>query len=102
HAWRRDNLTGAFVHILVCLFWFHPLLWLSEKRLLAERERACDEMVVRSGTAPEIYVAGILKVCRLQIFDHVCGVSAMTGSDLKNRLELILSLPLYKSVSRVG
>lgn len=102
HARRHDNLTGAFVHILVCLFWFHPLLWLAEKRLLAERERACDEMVVRSGTAPEIYVAGILKVCRFQIFDHLGGVSAMTGSDLKNRLELILSLPLCKSVSRAG
>jgi beta-lactamase regulating signal transducer with metallopeptidase domain len=102
HARRRDNLTGAFVHLLVCTFWFHPLLWLAEKRLVAERERACDEMVVRYGTIPEVYIAGILKVCRFQFFDQLAGASAMTGSDLKTRLELILASPMGAPVSRVG
>jgi beta-lactamase regulating signal transducer with metallopeptidase domain len=102
HAQRRDNLTGAFAHLVVCIFWFHPLLWLAEKRLLAERERACDELVVRCGTTPQVYVAGILKVCKFDLFDHPGGVSAMTGSDLKTRLELILSSSLSAPVTRVG
>ncbi len=93
HARRRDNLTGAFVHFLVCIFWFHPLLWLAERRLVAERERACDEAVIRCGMIPEIYVAGILKVCRFQLLGQPAGVSGMTGSDLKARLELILAFP---------
>jgi beta-lactamase regulating signal transducer with metallopeptidase domain len=93
HARRFDNLTGAFVHLLVCLFWFHPLLWLVERRLLVERERACDETVMSCGVKAQAYAAGILKVCQFQIFDPAPGVSAMTGADLKGRLELILDKP---------
>ncbi len=91
HARRRDNLAASFVHALVCIFWFHPLLWFVEKRLVAEREHACDEMVISSGTAPRVYVTGILKVCRFHLFESVAGVSAIAGSDLKVRLDLILS-----------
>jgi bla regulator protein blaR1 len=97
HARRRDNLTGIFVHALVCLFWFHPLLWLMERRLIVEREWACDETVMACGVAANAYAAGILKVCQFQIFAANAaapGVSAMTGADLKRRLELILDQPV--------
>ncbi len=91
HAVRRDNLAAAFVHCLACIFWFHPLLWLVERRLIAERERACDEMVIACGAAPQVYIAGILKVCRFHLFEPIAGVSTITGSDLRSRLDLILS-----------
>jgi thiol-disulfide isomerase/thioredoxin len=89
HARRLDNLTGVLVHALVCVFWFHPLLWFIERRLRVERERACDELVIAAGMAPRIYAAGILKVCKFHLFEAAAGVSAMTGSDLGRRLELI-------------
>ncbi|MDQ2711543.1 MAG: M56 family metallopeptidase [Acidobacteriota bacterium] len=91
HARRRDNLAGAFVHCLVCIFWFHPLLWFVEKRLIAERERACDEAVIHCGTNPQIYLAGLAKVCRFHLLGNVAGVSAVSGSDLKTRFDQILS-----------
>lgn len=91
HARRRDNLASAMVHCLVCLFWFHPLLWFVEKRLIAERERACDEMVIASGVAPKTYLAGILKVCRFHVFGDLAGVSAMNGSALGRRSNQILA-----------
>jgi beta-lactamase regulating signal transducer with metallopeptidase domain len=31
-ARRLDNLIGILVHGLVCVFWFHPLLWLVERQ----------------------------------------------------------------------
>ncbi len=96
HAVRRDNLTGAFVHGLLCVFWFHPLLWLAEKRLIVERERACDEMVIGCGTPRQTYVTGIVKVCRFHLIEPVPGVSGMAGSDLKDRLDLILTCPLRR------
>ncbi len=99
HARRRDNLTAAFVHCLVCIFWFHPLLWLVEKRLIAERERACDEMVIASGAAPHTYIAGILKVCKFHVFESVAGVSAMSASDLKARLDLIAGYQFHSRLS---
>lgn len=89
HARRKDNLTSVFVRCLVCIFWFHPLLWLAEKRLRTERELACDELVIVCGVTPKVYISGILKVCQFHLFDPVAGVSAMTGSDLKRRLKLI-------------
>lgn len=95
HARRFDNLTGAFVHALVCLFWFHPLLWMVEKRLSVERERACDETVVACGLRPQVYAAGILKVCRFQLFDSTApGISTMSGGELESRLSLILDVPV--------
>ncbi len=89
HLRRMDNLTSALVHCLVCIFWFHPLLWLIEKRLRVERERACDELVIACGVEPRTYASGILKVCKFHLLGPLAGVSAMTGSDLKHRLKWI-------------
>ncbi len=55
HIRRRDNLTAA-IHMLVeAIFWFHPLVWWIGSKLVEERERACDEDVVRRGSDPEVY-----------------------------------------------
>jgi beta-lactamase regulating signal transducer with metallopeptidase domain len=91
HAKRRDNWTAAFSHVMTCIFWFYPLLWWIEQRLRHERELACDEIVVRYGAAPSDYVAGILKVCRLQLTENVAGVSGVCKSNLKDRMEAIMS-----------
>jgi len=100
HAKRWDNWTGAFVHALACVFWFHPLLWWIERHLHCERELACDEMVVRYGAAPGDYVAGILKVCRFHLSESIAGVSSVSGSNLKNRVEVIMSLSTGAPVPR--
>jgi hypothetical protein len=49
--------------------------WFAERRLLAERERACDEAVIQCGVAPRIYLAGLAKVCRFHLFPDVAGIS---------------------------
>jgi bla regulator protein blaR1 len=92
HAKRWDNWTGAFVHALACVFWFHPLLWWIERRLQSERELACDEMVVRHGAAPRDYVESILEICRFHLSETVAGVSSVSSSSLTHRLEVIMSL----------
>jgi beta-lactamase regulating signal transducer with metallopeptidase domain len=62
HVQRRDNLTGAAHLIVEAIFWFHPLVWWIRARLLEERERACDEAVLQSGSKPQRYAEGILNV----------------------------------------
>ncbi len=90
HVRRRDNLT-ATVHMLVqSIFWFHPLLWWIGARLIEERERACDEEVLRLGSAPQDYAEGILNVCKLYAESPVACISGVTGSDLKKRIEAIM------------
>jgi uncharacterized protein (TIGR03435 family) len=90
HVRRRDNLTAA-IHMLVqATFWFHPLVWWLGVRLTDERERACDEEVLRLGSAPRVYAEGILHVCKLYVESPVACVSGVTGSDLKKRIEAIM------------
>jgi len=100
HAKRMDNFTGAFVHALVCIFWFHPLLWWIEWKLAKERELACDEMVVRYSGSPEEYAAGILKVCRFHLGEAPAGACGISGLDLKRRVEVIMSFRLQMPDSR--
>jgi beta-lactamase regulating signal transducer with metallopeptidase domain len=90
HVERRDNLAGNLHMLLCCLFWFHPLVWLIDRRLVAERERACDEEVVRLGVGREAYAAGILKVCRFCLSGQIAGVSRAAGASLGKRVEGIM------------
>jgi bla regulator protein blaR1 len=90
HARYRDNLT-AILHILVeAIFWFHPIVWWLQSRLMHERERACDEAVVILGSDPEIYASGILRACEFSIESPVAYFSGITGSDLKQRVRRIV------------
>ena len=90
HVRRHDNLTAA-IHMLVeALFWFHPLVWWIGARLIEERERACDEAVVRAGSDPRVYAEGILEVCRSYGASALACVSGISGANLKTRLEGIM------------
>jgi bla regulator protein blaR1 len=90
HVRRRDNLTAAIHMIVQATFWFHPLVWWLGMRLTDERERACDEEVLRLGSTPRVYAEGILNVCKLYVESPLACVSGVTGSNLKRRVEAIM------------
>ena len=91
HVRRRDNLWAA-VHMLVeAIFWFHPLVWWIGARMMEERERACDEEVLRRGSSPEIYAESILRTCRFFVESPVECAAGVTGSDLKKRIARIMA-----------
>jgi beta-lactamase regulating signal transducer with metallopeptidase domain len=90
HARRYDNLTAAIHMIVEAVFWFHPLVWWIGARLLDERERACDEDVLRS-CDPYAYADGILSVCKRYVRPSLACASGVTGSNLHKRLEAILT-----------
>lgn len=91
HVRRRDNFTAA-VHMFVeAIFWFHPLVWWLGARLVDERERACDEEVIESGSHPQTYAESILKVCEFCVGSPLPCVSGVTGADLKKRMVRIMS-----------
>jgi uncharacterized protein (TIGR03435 family) len=91
HVQRRDNLTCALHMLVEALFWFHPVVWWLEKRLVDERERACDEEVVRIGKQPQVYAESILKVCEFCVEAPLSCVSGITGADLKKRIVQIMT-----------
>jgi uncharacterized protein (TIGR03435 family) len=90
HVRRRDNVLACIHMITEAVFWFHPLVWWIGARLLNERERACDEEVLRLGNPPQIYAEGILNICKLYVESPLACVSGVTGSDLQKRIEAIM------------
>lgn len=67
------------------------MVWLLDRLLLSERERACDEEVIRLGGASEVYASSLLKVLRFCLGWSVAGASNATGSNLGRRVERIMS-----------
>jgi bla regulator protein BlaR1 len=90
HVRRRDNLAAAAHMVVQAMFWFHPLVWWLGARLMDERERACDEDVVRLGNDPRTYAESILKTCQFFVAPSLACVAGVTGSDLKKRIEHIM------------
>jgi bla regulator protein blaR1 len=90
HVRRYDNLAATVQMIVQSLFWFHPLVWWLGARLVEERERACDEEVIRRGSAPHVYAEGILKTCEFYVESPLPCVAGVTGADLKKRIEQIM------------
>jgi bla regulator protein blaR1 len=91
HVRRRDNLTFAMHMIVETLFWFHPMVWWIRMQLIEERERACDEAVLQSGSEAEVYAEGILNVCKFYVESPLACASGVTGSDLKKRIVRIMT-----------
>jgi bla regulator protein BlaR1 len=91
HARRRDNLSAAAHMAVETLFWFHPLVWWIGARLVDERERACDEDVVRCGNDPTVYASGILDVCRFYLESPLPCAPGVTGADLQARVRTIMT-----------
>jgi beta-lactamase regulating signal transducer with metallopeptidase domain len=99
HVERWDNLVGILQRIVCCLLWFHPLVWLLDRQLLAEREQSCDDTVIRLGGDSEVYVNTIKKICRHSIGWEQPGLSSATGANLKKRIRRITATDARRSPS---
>ena len=91
HIRRRDNLAAALHMAVEALFWFHPMVWWLGGRLMEERERACDEEVLRSGSEPAVYAEGILKICERYAASPFPFSAGVTGGNLRKRIEEIMT-----------
>jgi hypothetical protein len=101
HVKRWDTLTEVLAQIATILYWFHPLVWLAAHWFRVERERACDDMVLNSGSKPSEYASQLMEVARsLGLARRPLWQAAAIsqGSSLKNRLMFILD-PTQKRTS---
>ena len=95
HIRRWDAATHLLVQIVCALHWFNPLVWLAAWRIHIERERACDDFVLRDGgiKASE-YAAYLLQILTGFRSSHASAACAMAmaapgKSQLENRLKTI-------------
>ncbi len=90
HVRRHDNLVAAMQMFVETVFWFHPLVWWIGRRMVEERELACDQEVLSLGNEPRVYAEGILNVCKLYVQSPLACLSGVTGADLNKRIESIM------------
>ena len=91
HVRRHDNLTAAMHMVVEAVFWFHPMVWWMESRMVDERECACDEAVVQFVAGPNVYAASLLIACRFCLESPLLCVSGIAGADLRKRIIRIMS-----------
>jgi len=92
HVKRRDCLVHLLAQATRAVHWLNPLAWLGAKRIRAERERACDDMVLTAGTRSADYARLLLDVARSRGDRRLswAAVSMARPSELEGRLLAIL------------
>ncbi|MGH9476568.1 MAG: M56 family metallopeptidase [Terriglobales bacterium] len=92
HMRRHDNLWSALHMVVEIVFWFHPFVWIIGARLMAERERACDEAVLEgAGGDRAAYASAILQVCRRYVAAPAACAAGISGGSLTQRVRRILA-----------
>jgi uncharacterized protein (TIGR03435 family) len=54
HVRRGDWIIHCITRSVCSFYWFHPLVWMSWRRLSLDAERACDDAVLQFGE-PAVY-----------------------------------------------
>ena len=99
HVRRSDWLGHRFADIVCALYWFHPLAWLTARRLRAESEAACDDMVLASGMAAPEYARHLLDIARA-LPPVVTGPQTVIAMAQTSHIEGRLKMVLDKTQSR--
>lgn len=92
HIRRRDRLSQAVAQLACAIYWFNPLIWHAAAGLARERERACDDEVLRLGVKPSAYAALLLDLARRPAaWTPATALSMARPSAIEGRLVMILA-----------
>jgi beta-lactamase regulating signal transducer with metallopeptidase domain len=101
HIKRRDILVQLLAQVACCIYWLNPLVWILERRLFIERERACDDMAMGQDIKASDYAGHLMEVLE-ELGDRrntLWVTAAMAeGTDFKDRILSVLN-PAAKRAS---
>ena len=92
HIKRHDRRTQAIAQLACAFCWFNPLVWYAAAGLARERERACDDEVLRFGAKPSAYATLLLELARVtnSAWTPATALSMARPSAIEGRLVSIL------------
>jgi TonB family protein len=90
HVQRRDARWLQLSHVMLAVWWMHPLAWMAARRLRMERERACDDLALAFGSRASDYASELVSLA------GECGGTELTlamarRSQLEGRVMAILN-----------
>jgi hypothetical protein len=92
HIKRQDRRTQALAQLACAIYWFNPLVWYAAAGLARERERACDNEVLRFGATPSAYATLLLDLARRSnTWTPATALSMARPSAIEGRLLSILA-----------
>ncbi|MBT8486869.1 MAG: DUF1573 domain-containing protein [Phycisphaerales bacterium] len=60
HLQRRDHVTALVAEIASCVLFWHPLAWVTRRRLRQLSEQACDAWVLAAGVPAHRYADALI------------------------------------------
>lgn len=90
HVQRRDAGWLQLAHVMLAVWWMHPLAWVAARHLRVERERACDDLALAFGSRASGYASELVSLA------GECGGTEMAlamarRSQLEGRVMAILN-----------
>ncbi|MEM6699303.1 MAG: M56 family metallopeptidase, partial [Bacteroidota bacterium] len=100
HIKRHDYLLHLIGLLTLSIFWFHPLVWLLQKWQQSEREKACDEYVLKQGISKTNYAESLVKIARNMLSKKAhrwhSSLPMAASSETKKRVLAILKFDLQQ------
>ena len=100
HVKRRDLVGHTLGRLTCALYWFHPLVWTAARRLRAESERACDDLVLSCGARASDYADHLLDIV-ISVRHHGAPATAMPMARRRELEGRVLAI-LDPAVARIG
>jgi WD40 repeat protein/beta-lactamase regulating signal transducer with metallopeptidase domain len=96
HIRRYDLWMNLLQRVIESLLFFHPAVWFISRRLSAEREVCCDDLVVSSGYEPMHYAGALLRMAELCAISRQGGALALAATGekaplLEKRIERLMN-----------
>ncbi|MCR5740254.1 MAG: M56 family metallopeptidase, partial [Lachnospiraceae bacterium] len=91
HIKRGDHFWKPLAYLLLCIYWFNPLMWLAYSLLSRDIEYACDEKTVSGYDMKDrkAYAAALLENSIQKKLVMVCPLAFWEGS-IKERVRKVL------------
>jgi parallel beta-helix repeat protein len=101
HIVRRDDLAYLAARLAAALHWFNPFVWALLRVLRYERERACDDLVLRQGAVSCDYATHLVEILKNASSVHPAMLAA-TPMACPRRLEKRIVAILDDHLNRKG